>query len=393
MKTNNSIFKILAIEDDPDAMESIRNSLPTGYELIPSNSRSFSDICKHGLKGECRVDDSNSYTTLEKELKKLIEENFLSLRAIVCDVKLGEQEEYNNVDEGVKVIKWIRDPRNGINLSQDYLKYIPIIVFSSLSHATRDRQDRAVEAGATGYVPKDDSDISEQRTSDTLQALLLSQANYFDYIYKTLNKKEYKVALSFTGNRGTELHREYIEEIASFFSTSFTCKRVFFDRKQLESGKTLSYSKDEYRQIYKNSSEYIIVFISRDYNTKDSPWTKKEWEGIKEYYKVSKHHVIFVVLEKGFTEIDFRKKMGIEPVIWLDASECIEDFYKIRNCKDSELKEKAMSLARMESSISDYTRDCIDIYKKKRVNTVEKIVYAITEKIEASDKGISNSYD
>lgn len=387
MTANNSQFKILAIEDDNDAMECIKKSLPTGYELIPSESRSFSEICKHGLKGECLVSGSDSYTTLDKELKKLIEENYSSLRAIVCDVKLGDQEEYNNVDEGVKVIKWIRNPLNGINLSKDYLKYIPIIVFSSLSNATRDRQDRAVEAGATGYVPKNDAEISDNRASETLQALLLSQANYFDFIYKTLNKKEFTVALSFTGNRGTELHREYVEEVASYLSTIFTCKRVFFDRKQLESGKTLSYSKEDFRQIYKNKSEYIIVFISRDYNTKDSPWTLKEWEGIKEYYKASKHHVIFVVLEKGFTEIDFKKKMDIEPVIWLDASEYIEDFYKIRKCKDSELKEKAMSLARMESTIIDYTSECIDIYKKKCVNTVERIVYAITKKIEDWDFG------
>lgn len=385
METNNSKFKILAIEDDPDAMECIRKSLPTGYELIPSDSRSFSDICKHGLKGECMVGESDSFTRLDIELKKLIEENYSNLKAIVCDVKLGEQKEYNNIDEGVKVIEWIRNPLNEINLSKDYLKYIPIIVFSSLSNATRDRQDRAVGAGATGYVPKNDAEISAKRASETLQALLQSQANYFDYIYKTLNKKEFKVALSFTGNRGTELHREYIEEVASYLSTIFTCKRVFFDRKQLESGKTISYSKEDFRQIYKNRSEYIIVFISRDYNTKDSPWTQKEWEGIKEYYKVSKHQVIFVVLDKGFTEIDFKKKMDIEPVIWLDASEYIEDFYKIRKCKDSELKEKALALARMESTIIDYTSECIDIYKKKCVNTIERIVNAITKKIEDLD--------
>ena len=391
METNKSKFKILAIEDDPDAMECIRKSLPTGYELIPSDSRSFSDICKHGLKGECMVSESESFTRLDIELKKLIEENYSNLRAIVCDVKLGEQKEYNNIDEGVKVIEWIRNPLNEINLSKDYLKYIPIIVFSSLSNATRDRQDRAVGAGATGYVPKNDAEISEKRASETLQALLQSQAKYFDYIYKTLYKKEYTVALSFTGNRGTELHREYIEEVASFLSTTYTSKRVFFDRKQLESGKTISYTKEDFKQIYKNRSEYIIVFISHDYNTENSPWTEKEWEGIKEYHKVSKHNVIFVVLEKGFTEIDFRNKMGIEPVIWLDASEYLDDFYKIRNCKDSDLREKAMALARMETSISDFTRDCIDIYKKNRVNTVERIVSAITERIENLDKGVSNN--
>ena len=127
------------------------------------------------------------------------------------------------------------------------------------------------------------------------------------------------------------------------------------------------------------------MFISHDYNTEDSPWTQKEWEGIKDYYKVSKHHVIFVVLEKGFTEIDFKNKMGIEPVIWLDASDYIEDFYDIRKWKNCELKEKAKSLAMHESTIMDYTNECIDIYKKKCVNTVERIVNAITKKIEELD--------
>ena len=379
-------FKVLVIEDRPDDMDCVKRSLPDNCEVIPTDA-DFTRVCGNGFHGETIL-DNHERTTLKDELKKLLEMYHEELVAIVCDLCLDNEKK--NKSGGIEVIRWIRDSKwNGLNLPEEFLKYIPIIVFSSTTDAGKKNQTDALLAGATSLVVKKRQLISAKNGVDeNLRCTLKSQIEYFRHVCKQNNNwKDFYIALSFTGKNKNERHREFVEIIANRLSLKFQEERVFFDMNKLNDGITPSCSQNDFSELYERKCKYIIVFLSSDYNTGDNPWTKAEWIGIQKYYNNAKKNVLFVNLEEALTKDVFKNNLGIDEVIWIPAFEERENFYKSLDGEDAELDDVFENVKKNKTTIMAYNKKCIDLYHKKCNDMAKGVVSIIEKYINKEDTG------
>ena len=376
-------FKVLVIEDRPDDLDCVIRSLPDNCQMIPTDVN-FSRICGNGFLGETILNNGES-TTLKDELKKLLENNHEELVAIVCDLCLDYEKKSRS--GGIEVIRWIREGKwNGLDLPEEFLKYIPIIVFSSTTDAGKKNQTDALLAGATSLVVKRRQLISAKKVDENLRCTLKSQIEYFRHVCKQNNNwKEYYIALSFTGQNNNKKHREFIEIIANQLCAKYRNDRVFFDEYKLKDGVTPSCSQDDFSELYESKCKYIIVFLSSDYNTEDNHWTKAEWIGIKKYYKNAKKNVVFVNLEKTVTKDIFKNNLGIDDVIWIPAFEEREKFYKLIEGEDVELDDAYKLVRDNKDTIMSYNKKCIDKYKEKCNDIANRVVSIIERNINKED--------
>lgn len=112
-KKNLKKNEVLVIEDQSDDMKCVKRSLPDNCVILTDDPR-FCKLCEKGIDGgrlQIKQDDgTKNSVNLKDYLKKILTEHHSTLRAIVCDLKLGTDKE-----GGVKVIKWIRDVlHNGV---------------------------------------------------------------------------------------------------------------------------------------------------------------------------------------------------------------------------------------------------------------------------------------
>ena len=313
----------------------------------------------------------------------MLEKYHEELVAIVCDLRLGRHN-----SDGVEVIKWIRDYEwNGLNLPEEFLRYIPIIAFSGATIG-EDIHTQALQEGATSLVVKKSMLISSKNKVDrNLRNTLKSQINYFEHVRKHNNNwKDYYIGLSFTGHNKSDRHREFVEIIANQLSSKYRRERVFFDQDKLKEGITPSCSQKKISEIYKNNCKYIIVFLSSDYNTENNLWTKEEWSGIFEYYKKANRNVFFVNLENEVNEDIFKKNLGIDEVIWIPAFEEREKFYKMIDGEDSELDDMFNLLKVSKATIMEYNKKCIKKYKEKCTDIANGVVSIIEKSISEAEK-------
>lgn len=377
-------FKVLVIEDRPDDRDCVKRSLPDNCEMIPMDA-DFTRVCGNGFLGETILDNGET-TTLKVELKKLLELYHEELVAIVCDLCLDNEKK--NRSGGIEAIRWIREGKwNGLNLPENFLKYIPIIVFSSTTDAGKNNHTNALLAGATSLVVKKRQIISAKNKKDEiLYCTLKSQIEYFRHVCKQNNNwKDYYIALSFTGQNKNEKHREFVEIITNRLSQKYQEERVFFDVNKLNEGVTPTYSQSDFSELYEHKCKFIVVFLSSDYNTEDNQWTKAEWKGIKKYYVNAKKNVLFVNLEKAVTKDIFKNNLGVDEVIWISAFDEREKFYKLIDGEDVELDDAFKIVKENKDTIMSYNKKCIEKYKEKCEHIANGVVSAIEKYINKED--------
>lgn len=375
-------YKVLVIEDRDDDMACVKKSLPANCKMIPTNPE-FTRICGNGLRGETVLNNGET-AILQNELKRLLEKHHEELVAIVCDLCLG-----NEKDGGIEVIRWIRDTQwNGLDLPEDYLKNIPIIVFSSTTSGAG-RHTEALRTGATSLVVKKrDVLTNKNKIDDNLQSTLKSQIQYFQYVCKhNDNWKDYYVALSFTGRNHDIQHREFVEFVANQLYIEYRKKRVFFDQDKLIEGVTPSYGQKEFSELYMHKCKYIIVFLSSNYNTKDSPWTQQEWYGIHEYYKIARKNVIFVSLEDSATKEIVSNNLGLGEIICIPASKAREDYYSLINGENKELENEINRLISHHSDITVFNNKYIKKFQEKCATIANSVVTPIVNHISLVESG------
>lgn len=388
-KKNLKKNEVLVIEDQSDDMKCVKRSLPDNCVILTDDPR-FCKLCEKGIDGgrlQIKQDDgTKNSVNLKDYLKKILTEHHSTLRAIVCDLKLGTDKE-----GGVKVIKWIRDVlHNGVQLHNNYLKFIPIIVYTSSTNSGEAERADALEAGANAFIMKNHKEISNgYGVEEQLRDVLKNDIDYFQYLYShlQLDSKCYKVALSFTGGSKITRHREFVEEIAHHLYGHYTKGKVFYDIDKAKDGSTISLTKDDFTEIYGEKCEFVIVCVSEDYNTEDNPWTQKEWEGIHKLYEKSRFHVIFVSLEKGLTSDIFKEHLSIanEP-IWIDASKSVEDFYEILSGQNKDQKSVLNNILNSNALLKEYPLASYKLYRDYCHKIATDIVKPIVGRIEETEK-------
>lgn len=379
-------FEVLIIEDEPDHMRCVDKSLPENIKAIPV-IKDYCDLCRKGIDGCLMVDDNHGgkeNVYFKEYIKTIIEEHHQTLRAIVCDLALGEK-----YDGGVKFIKWLRDTeRNCINLVDEYLKYIPIIVYTKSSKYTDQARKDALENGAISCVIKNLALISGGLADENLRNILYTSVKLFNYLCNFISvQKKYKVGLSFTGDKtASQPHRAFMDQIKNLLYRYYTKKRVFYDLDVANEGITTTLKMKNFTKIYKEDCEYVIVFVSKDYSTDNNPWTQNEWVGIKDYYEKSPHNVIFVPIEDDVTEDTFKTNLGIDDVpLWVNGAKIRENFYLALWGKNAKQKDALIEL--LNSSMKDYLKKYQEVYNEECENIIKGIITTIVNHISITDAG------
>jgi hypothetical protein len=217
--------------------------------------------------------------------------------------------------------------------------------------------------------------------SASLSSVLHSLAMQFDENSKIKDsKKQYKVALSFTGSNvdadGKELKiRGFIEALANALSKYYTSDGVFFDMNHQEAsnGKT----SDQFVKTY-NNAEYVVVFISEGYKNKTSRWSAAEWEVIKKLDL--KKQVIFVAIDSTLKESEFNTDLGIDEVIYKDMLGFCSEYNNLLNVADSEtvgwIKENVSSLP-----VTQIVAHVVKSYNEKSSKIIEEAASFIVKTI------------
>ena len=215
------------------------------------------------------------------------------------------------------------------------------------------------------------------------------EASKFDNCYNSNSQqKRYKVALSFTGREGTEFHREFVEEIAHQLYAKYTEDKVFYDIDKLKTGRNVGLTKEDFTRIYSNDCEYIVVCLSQDYASKKSPWTTKEWEGIKQYYSKSSKKVIFVLIGDNVTETSVKASLGVDPGLWVSADKTRREFYTVLEGKSDVHNKAKNNLVRYEITIHDYATVCYEEFKRACKIISDDVIPTIVGHITDVDNGI-----
>lgn len=114
---------------------------------------------------------------------------------------------------------------------------------------------------------------------------------------KALEKKRFKIALSFPG----EYRENVIEKIALGLANIFSEEDILYD--MFHQAEFARMDLDVYLQnLYRNQSELIVVFLCKDYSTK--PWCGVEWRAIRDLanHKEERDRLMLVQVGNGDVE-------------------------------------------------------------------------------------------
>lgn len=394
MKENN--FKVLIIEDSyVDFIKIQEKLIPKDYisrlpfyfetsDEIKQKRTQFLRELTSDINNEEVIDPNDCLTKEEKEwldcLKKpggfdeafdrianTIRENFQELRLIICDLQLCGDDV-----AGKRIIEQIRQNRDILQGDKAWFcQNIPIICFTHLSGQTE-----VVFAGIN-CVTIYKEDVRNAYFQFKSFVKLLSEN--FDNYYKE-HAQRYKVSLSFSGENKLQKisHIAFVKEFAHCLYSKFTKERVFFyvenkDNKDVE---------QDLENIYKNESEYVIVFITSDYNSAVSPITQREWKAIQEEYeKKNWQGVFFVPIEKEVANSPMIEKLlGIN-----NFNEVFVDFHSQRDTFYSDNMAQAQNdLNKHLISFKEYNEKILTAYEER----CEKLHNKIYEDIIRNKMGL-----
>lgn len=114
---------------------------------------------------------------------------------------------------------------------------------------------------------------------------------------KALEKKRFKIALSFPG----EYRESVIEKIALGLANIFSEEDILYD--MFHQAEFARMDLDVYLQnLYRNQSELVVVFLCKDYSTK--PWCGVEWRSIRDLanHKEERDRLMLVQVGNGDVE-------------------------------------------------------------------------------------------
>ncbi len=104
---------------------------------------------------------------------------------------------------------------------------------------------------------------------------------------KKLESINFKVALSFPGEK-----RGYAENLANILRERLGDNQVFYDN-HYKSQLARPNLDILLQNIYRNSSELIVIFLCQKYSEKE--WCGLEWRAIREIIKIKENHKIFFI--------------------------------------------------------------------------------------------------
>lgn len=138
--------------------------------------------------------------------------------------------------------------------------------------------------------------------SKDVKSLVLRYENLEQKSKKIKKSKRFKIGVTFTG----KYRKKYIKPICESLvkHLKYNMEDIFYDDWHAIDIATIS-ADELLKNIYKNQCECIVVFLSRDYNTKH--WTKNiEWESIKELINTSdkKRILLFNMDSLDIDEVD-----------------------------------------------------------------------------------------
>lgn len=324
--------KVLIIEDEESDFRNIKD------KIIPQEMFSVFDHDGSAVGG-LSEDEKNSITKFHSTesgalrrsmdyIAETINDHYKEIGLIICDLRIN-----GNDSAGGQIIESIRHCQGFHFNKQWYGKEVPILIVSKL--VDKDKL-RAYEKSSGNCFFLSKSTAFGNEGAAILNTILRGLVEQFDEKFnKYDSKKQYKVALSFTGSNiddGKELKiRNFIGAIANTLSYYFTSERVFFDMNQQESSNAKN--TEQFVETY-NNAEYVIVFISEGYKNKKSRWSSAEWEVIKKLDLPKQ--VIFVAIDSTLKESEFKTELGIEEVIYKDMLGFCSDYNKLLNVADSE---------------------------------------------------------
>lgn len=329
------------------------------------------------------LDGAENINDAKCEIRRIIESNYRELRLIVCDLQICGSDQGGN-----EIIDFLRsttcEDRISIENKPWFMQEIPIIVATKL-----DGQEAFKAYHWKNCFPVKKQDVFTSSASGFIKQFIEKEASAFDdYYNKKSQQRQYKVALSFTGRKGTELHRKFVEEIAHQLYAKYTEDKVFYDVDKLKTGRNVGLTKEDFTRIYSNDCEYIIVCLSQDYASKESPWTMKEWEGIKHYCSVSHKKVIFILIGDNVSQESVKLSLGVDPGLWIPADKIRKDFYNAIEGKTIVQDKVKKEMMRFESTIYNYSEVCYDEYKKACKMIADDVIPSIIGHITNVDNGI-----
>ena len=357
-------YKVLIIEDNPEDYIKIQENLipdggvsrlPYDFDINTDKDkrrryiRELNTDLDDKIKPEdCLSEEEQALTTLlrpkgglkeaESMIDRIIKENYNDLRLVICDLKLCEDNE-----AGKEIIRHLREDRI-LDDTPWFLKNIPIIILTGVDGVAVGASERGginsrvFKKIDVLYNMRGKSVSDDTNNLDSCQSLFRSivdmlATNFDDQYNKHLTK--YKVALSFTNVNDLEdciiPHREFVEMFVHCLYPYFTREKVYYYEDKPDNnnlGKDLE-------EIYKEKSEFVIVFISDDYNTHDKSTTQTEWKAIKEKYESRGWKgVVFVPIENSVANrTSIGRILNIENFseIPIDFSDLREKFYNVYN--------------------------------------------------------------
>ena len=325
--------KVLIIEDEESAFRNIKD------KIIPQEMFSVFDhdgSAVGGLSEDEKYSITKFHSTESGALRKsmdyiaeTINDHYQEIGLIICDLLIN-----GNDNAGSKIIESIRHSQGFRFNKQWYGKEVPILIVSQL--VDKDQLKAYEKSSGNCFFLSKTTAFSNEGAAilNTILRGLVEQFN--EKFNKYDSKKQYKVALSFTGSNigedGKELKiRSFIAAIANILSCYYTSERVFFDMNQQESSNAKN--TEQFVETY-NDAEYVIVFISEGYKNKKSRWSSAEWEVIKKL-DLSKR-VIFIAIDSTLKESEFKTELGIDEVIYRDMLGFCSDYNELLNVADSE---------------------------------------------------------
>lgn len=197
---------ILIVEDVAKDYKKVINELGSDYEYIPENMNEF-----NRMKNQMIVGNINEY------IKDKIEKSYESLRLIICDLRL-----INNDEAGEALINFIR---NQLEIQEKILlpRLIPIIILTA--HSDQDFAKQALKSGATHNIFKGHIE------SIHFKQIIISMINYYRNAYlerddedlrkglkdiSTILEKQDKLIKSSFGNLEILINGNHEETIVKF---------------------------------------------------------------------------------------------------------------------------------------------------------------------------------
>lgn len=332
----------------------------------------------------------DSINRVQDRVKQIIEEHYNELRLITCDLQICGLDQGGNI-----LIEYLRKKEGQDKITIPgkpwFMQEIPIIVTTKLEGQ---EPLESMHRGGKNCISIKKSDVLDNaHAANVFRNIVDREVSRFDELFeKKSRERNYKVALSFTGCNGREKHREFVEEIAHVFYEKFGKDKVFYDFDKLKSGDTVRLGKNDFTKLYADQCEYVVVCLSEDYASKDSPWTKKEWEGIRQRISKMPMCVVFVCIGDRVEESKVKSALKCDPGLWISANGCRKEYYRMLDGSSPNLKELIKAIEPTGSvNISKDVKNLLSLFYHEYKNIIDSIendvIYPIVRHIERVEKG------